>query len=291
VKVDRIQLLNSSNVVFCELGFRDPGSENPYIMKSITGLDAPEIVPRFYGLGLESRQKYYSFSVANRDVGLKIGLNPNAQIGEAFSDLRDELTRNIVSSRSGEVRMNFYYGSGPGSLQGYLIGFVTKIENALTQSPELIITLRCNNPTILGSLVELFDLEPDLAGTLVVTDDISTKPHNFNFTVAVTADSPYLSFKDESDYSNWSFTVAPGVIGLSSGFLNGDILTVKAQDRPDSRLRVVEIQRGSDIIPIAEKVQSGSFWPVIFPGENLFRLEGGSFEWSSIDYAPEFWGV
>ncbi len=83
-----IKAPNSNNVV--NLSFRDPTSQNPYVAKTIVGLDADEITPKFYGISDLSNEKYYDLSLKNRDVIMKIGLNPNVTLGKSYSELRDD---------------------------------------------------------------------------------------------------------------------------------------------------------------------------------------------------------
>ncbi len=90
---------NSNNVI--NLSFRNPMSQNPYIAKSIVGLDADEITPNFYGISDLSNKKYYNLSLKKRDVVIQIGLNPNFSLGKSYSDLRDDLYKLISSARTG----------------------------------------------------------------------------------------------------------------------------------------------------------------------------------------------
>jgi hypothetical protein len=50
MKITNIDLLSSDDTLVANFSFRDPGTINPYIVKEIVGLDADEIVPKFYGV-------------------------------------------------------------------------------------------------------------------------------------------------------------------------------------------------------------------------------------------------
>lgn len=295
MKVNHIELISSDGEKFCTLGFRDPKSLNPYVMKGIVGLDAAEITPKFYGIGTDSRVKYYNMTLAARDIVLRIGLNPNFIESESFSDLRDMLYRKLVSTRSGEVRVYFKDGPGSEGVRGYTYGFVSKIESPLLQDPEVQITLHCIDPVLRG-LTDLYteeDLVPEGDGSLIVTDDVTTKPHLFNYQMEVTEDCPMVSVHDDAHYDDWEFRIVPGIIGADTGFLAGDLITVIAQTGILTSLtKQVLLQRGGAPFPIADKVQPGSLWPVIFPGDNQFVVEtAGDYTWISMQYAPEFWGI
>ena len=63
MRITSVDLYSSTGVLIATLSFRDPASTNPYIAKSIGGLDADEIVARFYGVSKASKQKYYNLSI------------------------------------------------------------------------------------------------------------------------------------------------------------------------------------------------------------------------------------
>ncbi len=102
---------NSSDV--CVLSFRDPTHANPYNVKEIIGLDADEIVPRFYGGSGNS--KFYNLLLEKREIVIRVELNPKFGEFETFSDLRDKLYRLIASSRTGIIQISVQRWSCCGS--------------------------------------------------------------------------------------------------------------------------------------------------------------------------------
>lgn len=308
--VNRVKLMTERATLICNLSFRDPGSDNPYLIKAIDGLDAPVISPNFYGIGGFSRVKFYNMKSGNRDIVFRIGLNPDWYSEDpSFSKLRDELFSKLVSTRSGVIRIFFMYGdeSEPdGGISAYTYGHVTKLEATYEAAPEVQITVTCKNPNLLGlprtlssgGEPETFPLEPEENNTLIVMDNISTAPHGFSWAVGITEATPYISMHETWEYEDWEFRIVPGVIDGLDGFQVGDIVAVYGQSNDPFQAGVfvgkqVFLERGGITFPIADKIMPGSMWPVMFPGSNHFVIDPntGNFEWLRIGYTPEFWGV
>ncbi|MET0787177.1 MAG: hypothetical protein ABWY25_10765, partial [Paenisporosarcina sp.] len=123
------------------LHLTDPAGK--YIIREIAGIDAEEIIPKFYGFGLAStKPRFYDFSMKPRNVVIRVVLNPRFKIDETFSEVRDELYRNISADRTGLVTMHFNSG---GTTVARLMGYVIKFEvSHFTQLPEAQITILCN---------------------------------------------------------------------------------------------------------------------------------------------------
>src|SRR5215510_8111613 len=117
--------LNANESEICDFGFRDPTTRNQYIAKAIIGLDSDEIVSKFYAFGLDSKNRFYDLAIKEREVVIRIALNPNRVISDTYSDLRDDLYKAISASRTGEVQLYFYSGA---TLIAELSGFITKFE-------------------------------------------------------------------------------------------------------------------------------------------------------------------
>ena len=273
MRINHIELISSSGDTFCTLGFNDPKSLNPYVMKGIVGLDASDILPKFYGLGTETNRKYYNMSLTQRDLVLRIGLNPNFASSETFSDLRDDLYKKIVSTRTGEIQIQFRDGPGLGGIRGYVFGHVSKFEAPLSQEPEVQITVHCINPMIKGDPITI-DSPPTAGGVpeghITIDDDTSTAPHGFNWRVQITEVTTYIALHDHLAYGEWAFSIRPGYIDGDEGFLVNDEVIVTGQ--PGTLIgtnKEIYLYRASTYIPIAEKVEAGSMWPVMFPKQSV----------------------
>lgn len=272
-----IRTVNSSNV--CSLSFRDPTSQNPYVVSGIAGLDADEIIPRYYGASGGSGDKYYALSLQKRDIVVKITLNPRFAQLESYSGLRDDLYRLIASARTGALRLEFKDGA---TVVASVSGFVSKFESdQFAKQPQATLTISCDDPMLKApSQVEL-DVVGLSTSTLTIEDDLSTAPHGIIFDATFTEDTDNFVIADPT--LSWLFVMEFGWLG---GFNVGDILHLSSENNAKD----LSLTRGASHFHLAHIVSSGSIWPIIFPGTNEFICSNG-FEWTSISYYPTYWGV
>lgn len=266
---------NSSN--FAVLSFQDFRRQNPYNVKTIIGLDADEITSRYYG---GSASKFYNLSLLKRDIVIRIELNPRFALNESYSDLRDSMYKMIASSRSGILDIHFKNGV---NTIAKLSGFVKKFEAPhFTQTPELQLTIECKDPLLKAptrTTVDVTGLDPALT---TIQDNLSTAPHGFMFEVSFLGALATFSIADPNDAS-WVFEVSP-----AGGFLIGDILHFSSEQGE----KFIYIERGLDTIYLADVITSGSVWPILFPGDNVFAIENpASVQWDAISYCATYWGV
>lgn len=269
---------NSSEVI--TLSYQDPKRLNPYNVKAIIGLDAEEIVARYYGVSASTGQKFYTLSLEKRTPIVRIEFNPRYELGESPSSLRDALYKYISSSRTGLVQLRFLNGE---DVVAAISGFVAKFEAPhFTKTPEIQITINAVEPMLKAlepTIVDISALDPAATN---LQDELSTAPHGFKFELAFTANPASLSISDPLD-PTWSFGVVP-----AGGFLTGDILHFSSE----SNEKYLYIERGIEEIHLADVITPGSIWPIMFPGDNNFALTNPtSLDWNAISYYPTYWGV
>lgn len=271
--------LYSNNKQVATLSFRDPTSSNPYVAQSTTGLDADEIIPKYYGRSGKTGAGLYNLSLIKRDVVILIALNPQFSRGKTYSDLRDDLYKAVASSRNGLLEIRFMSGTKPvASVQG----FVTKMEtNLFSKTPQVQMTISCDEGLI--SSFEKYEADVIHIGVdTTITDENSTAPHGFDF--RLTFDDPSESFviqPDDSVDPEWKFEVV-------YDFLADDELYFSSITT-DKQLYVV---RGLTTTHLVDKITIGSLWPIIFPGDNDFQfIADGAFTWNSFEYYETYWGV
>jgi len=272
----------SDDVEIMTVSLRMPQYDDKYLAKAIVGLDAAEILPKFYGFGLANKERFYEYNLPPREIVVRVVLNPNYQINEQYSDLRDELYRTISSSRSTSIKMILKNGA---QSVAQIIGTIVKFEVPhFSKVPELQLTLRCEDPIFRAiSYVDLdhYDLGP--TEPFEVMDAISTSPHGFDMEVTLLTAKPTFVIQDKATNPNWKFEVAP-----NGGFLAGDILCI-CSNKHDKQ---TYIERGGVKTHIANYITFGSLWPIIFPGFNEFYSNySGEVEWMKFEYTPTYWGV
>lgn len=253
-----------------------------YLLKSMSGIDADGITPRFYKMGERTGLGLFDFGLPPREIVLLISLNPKFKLDETFSELRDRLYRAISANRTGIIRMEFNAGS---SKVAQIQGFIVKFEGShFTKKPEVQLTLRCDDPFFRATNPTTYSSDDiGVSNPITIPDSLSTAPHGFVMSMVFDSTADMQKIQDVAVNPEWTFQVYP-----PGGFLVGDILTFSSE--PANKF--IEINRGGDIIPIADGLTLASVWPIIFPGVNTFHLvemaSVGSFE---IMYYPAYWGI
>src|SRR5690606_25845439 len=111
-KVTSIEILSENISEPLVLSYKDPSRLESFNVKAITGLDADDIRPHYYGQSsLEPYDiPYYNLTLPMRNFVFRVELNPSFKNDESYSDLRDSLYRRIASSRTGLIDILFKNG-------------------------------------------------------------------------------------------------------------------------------------------------------------------------------------
>lgn len=284
MRVTSIGLYSEENEI-ANFNFDDPTSDNPYLASSVVGLDADEIIPKFYGFSKMNRDRLYDFSMKPREIVIRVLLRPHREISETYSSLRDNLYRAISPVRGGLIDVRFNDGGVPWF--AYIRGFITKLESFLFQKkPEVQITISCEDPVFRGFNALHFEEDSSDTGLdpFIVVDSISTAPHGFQIELEFSAGASELSIIDRLTIGpnpDWEFK-------LIYPFLTGDVLNVNSQ----VGARAVTVTRSAVVTAIADKIAPDSVWPLIFPGTNeLTFTDPDILSLNYVEFTPEFWGV
>lgn len=284
MKITSIGLYSNENEI-ANFDLDDPNSDSPYLARSILGLDADEIIPKFYGFSTINRNRLYDFAVKPREIVIRIALRPHRAISETYSLLRDNLYKAISAIRNGIIDVRFNTGI---PWFAYIKGFITKFEAPhFSNSPEVTLTIYCEDGMIKGFNTLHFesDVSPTGLDPFTFVDNISTAPHGCQLELVASTTMPEIMIVDKLAIDphdpDWGFR-------LVYPFLSGDKLYVNSQ----SGERTVTVTRGTTVIPIADKIAPESVWPVVFPGTNEFSFSSpGSLNMNYLEFTPEFWGV
>lgn len=283
MKLDNVDLYSNDRRA-AKFSFKDPKASNPYLVQAIDGLDADEIVSKFYGQATNTKTNYYNLSQQKRDIVVKVALSPQFSQNKTYSDLRDDLYRAISSSRSGTIELRFNYGE---TSVASVWGRVKKVEAPhFDRTATVQITIECFD----SMLKSPTRYEVDMA-TFVqpyyISDTISTAPHGFVAKILITGDNAALTFREVEINPEWLFRIEPGSIAGVVGFKQGDVLHLSSE----TSNRYVYIVRGGVTVHLTDKIQPGSVWPILFPGDNEFHIANQSIQWKSISYYHTYWGV
>jgi hypothetical protein len=282
MKITSVELRPAGSTEVFKLSFRDPSSKNPYQVKGIQGLDADDITSRYYGTG-GSGTRYYRPTLLKRQPVFLMGLNPRYAGSEnenSYSALRDRLYRAINASRTGIIEIRFLTGATP---VAYINGNVIKFKAGLfTEKPEIEMTFNTEYP-MLRSLSRTA-LGPFGGNDITVVDELSTAQHGLRAKIKFTGDHNNLVITgtepSEGQPADWS-------LEINYAFKMGDNLTLSNEA---SGLELY-LERSGGVTRLADKVKSGSIWPLIFPGTNRFRCPFYSVTWESVSHYRTYWGI
>lgn len=284
MRLTEIAVYSKTQELF-SLNLERPNSSDRFVIKAMTGLDADEIIPRFYGFGSLDAAKFYQMNMNKREIVMRILLNPRWNMGETYSDVRDDLYRAISSTRDGLLSLLF---KSSATTVASLNGSVTKFEVPhFSKTAEVQLTILCEDPLLRS--VSSVEVDPaDISGsTIVVSDASSTAPHGFEMTVTFSAAAGDFVIQDAST-PNWIFKIDPAV---GNDFASGDVLYISSEFGN----KRVERTRSSVVSYMLDSVTPGSVWPVIFPGRNEFYLPGRvptvKYSITSFKYKAAYWGV
>lgn len=278
MRVHRIDLYSNDHEV-ARFDTDGPNRRNPYVLKNVTGLDAEQITPQFYGQGAVSDIKFTSLALEPREVVMRVGLQPDWSVGNTPADLRSNLLKAIASNRSGLIQLRFYENE---VVIGVLDGFVNKFtDSPSAKESEVIITVKCDNPLIRSMDVTSQILTGLSVSAPVLIDPISTAPHGFKFKLTITSDmTPPWGIQDSAT-PDWKFQ-------LNNVLLDNDELYFSSEEN-DKYLYLV---RSAVTYHLMDQLELGSLWPIMFPGENTFDILGGSsFVWNEVYWYETHWGI
>lgn len=281
MRVTHIEL-ESNDVQFLSGALGKPGYTDKFWVKAIIGLDAEEIIPRFYGFSGDGEEaRHYDFGLKPRSVVIRAQLNPNFALGESYSDIRDGLYRAISSQRSGLVSINFLEG---GSTVALLRGKIVKFEVPLfSKIPEVQLTLECDDPLLRAvgpvQLVESELHSPLQADEVWITDSLSTAPHGLRITT--TCNASLGSWVVRCPDNRWKFEVI-------YSFQAGDVVEMSSE--PNAK--TLTVTRSAVTTSILDAISTDSDWPKVFPGLNKYYwLNRSSWLNKAVEFTPAYWGV
>lgn len=281
MKITHLDVVSEDTNIF-SLSMQKTPTSDKFLLKASAGLDADQIVRQFYGFGKQTKPPYFLSKMPNRVVTLRIQLNPNFRVRESYSDIRDDLYRAISLNRTGVLELLFRSG---GAAMARLTGYITRFEVPLSSEiPEVQITIQCTDSMLRG-LNPVILTQADYGGGNPVTlgDNISTSPHGMSMIVTCINDDGFFRVQDKLSFPEWVFQIIP-----DGGFLTDDIIHLEGEFNNVN----VYMERGEEIIPLMDKIESGSLFPVVFPKRNIYYIyDSNNFEVTEISYTPTYWGV
>lgn len=284
MNVDTVELWSNDKLI-CSLDVSGENLDNPFVVMSMTGTDADQIIPRYYGSGAETGTQWHDLTLRPREITMRIGLNPDYKVGLKPSYLRDTLYKAIATHRNGRVLVKFLEDGVAG---GVIYGFITRFEAPLfTKTPQIQLTIFCRDPLIRSEARTSINIAGLDLENLVLVDPISTAPHGFQFVADITtftATEVTFSIREKELNPDWNFwfyyplAFGDGTLLYFSSEVNNKYLYKTVGGLPEYLLGYVDV---------------GSQWPVMFPGENSYfvQFDGVEFVWDSVSFYETHWGI
>ena len=299
MKLSNITLASESLSSEITFDFNDISRASPYIVKSILGLDASDIVSQYTSTATSGG--FYNMTLNSRVIVIKTGLNPSFADGTAYSDLRDTIYKLIASSRSGKVVLLLNDDSG---VVGVLYGTITKFEVPhFDKTQDVTITVTCSDPMITGLTQTIIPGTGLTTNSAIITDSMSTAPHGFSFELNILDYCYDIKLVDPTD-SSWTFRFGfnPTTNRSSGGFIPNDVVHFYSGYGKHIYVTNIADGAGQTIMNVADSIVPGSVWPILYPGDNQFKVyvrdskglmldAASKVQWSSVSYYPTYWGV
>lgn len=250
-----------------------------FIFKGADGLDPTEVAVSISST-LFQGGVYGGRRPQNKQVVVRMGLNPDYSTGQTPSDLRKYVYGLLTPSFIDYVML---YIMDDADVVCQIKGWVSRVEAAIFDAnPGVQITIEC--------------LEPYLSAPAEIFPDVSTLntglPHIANIGDAPSGFRTAISFT--ADISSWSiskFGDSTKKMQIDFEFLEDDELFINTI--PGQKSMVVH--RGDLESPIGDinmlpYFSSDSVWFQLYGGDNYW-LSSDDFHWDEFVYTPQFWGI
>lgn len=280
MKITNIDIL-TDDIEVVSFPLSRANSKSRFIAKNVIGLDADEVVPKFYGFGSVSNSKFYRMIPKKRVIVFRIEMRPRWNINESYSDVRDDLYRLISPTRTGEIELLF---RSAGSVLANIKGRITKVEAPYFSSkPEVQITVECTDYSLFRGINPIAYSLGDLSSTnpMVFADKMSTAPHGLTFEVTFTASTTEFVIQDVETNPDWKFRIVRNFVSGEKLFFSNEY-----------GKKQLYVDTSGTILNLLSLVEPGSTWPIIFPGANSFHFnQRSSFNFTKVEYYPVYWGL
>lgn len=269
MSISKIRLRGLSDI---DLPFVGAQPNDTYVGKGVDGLGPPEIDVRISN-ALNLGGVYQGRNPLSREITVLVGLNPDYSVVTSASDLRIVLYGLLTPGEEDYVLVEIH------RLDGSIWNtkaWVKRMEPSIfTRDPEVQIVLPCLQPYLVGAEVSV-PAPGNLDNFTVI--NAGTAPAGFVYKLVLMSDVTFFSM---------SQGVNARRIRVEYPFLSGDEITVSTI--PGSRY--VTIDRAGTTIDISGYRTPESEWLMLRGGANAFQLSVPVYDYVSMTYKPNYWGI
>jgi hypothetical protein len=271
--IDTVRLVGSTNVDLPIVNL-DPSAK--YILKSVDGLGPPDIdvsiQQTLYQGGI-----YQNSRPQGRQIIVLIRLNPDYFSGESVESLRTKLYGMITPGYGvPSPRVDLLYQGVP---IANAVAYISKFEiNPFAKDPEVQITYECQNAYLQSSSLISVPISGLSKSAPIITNP-GDAPTGFYMDLTLTASTSNFKISSTLDASQY--------IRFPGNWFSGDRFIIDTR----SGLRNVSYVRGGVTSTLFGTIDSLSTWLQLFGGQNSFTMSTPNFNWNSILFTPNYWGI
>lgn len=269
MKYDRIQIVGTNTVT---LPFEGVNSSSPFVLKDASGLGPVERAVR-YSKGAGTRMKFQEKTLASRQIALRIGLQPDWDVGQTAEELRSLMYGLLAPRGARLLRLQFIQDAWvPPSLPATTVralidGHISRMEPVLfTKDPEVQIVIDCNDSYFTApSPVTTAPTKTPVGGGTgkanFIIDNYGSAPSPFWMRVVFNS---FQGSPTRLDDGPWGSPQSIQVDGVT--FTAGDAFTVDT--RPGSRGVWKSNADGSGAVSLLNNLHPNSVWFELHSGVN-----------------------
>lgn len=241
-----------------------------FICKGVDGLGPVEVDNIF------SNGKFIGRVPQEREISMRVALNPNWYVGQTVESLRTTLYGLLSPNGTDGVLIEFINGS---TTQATVMGYVKSMTPAyFNDDPEVVITFSCEGSFL--SAPSEYQVSPlPTNKTFPAIPNIGTAPTGFKASIQFTAAASFLQISSGDNSEMLRFTFP---------FATNDILTF---DTREGQKTVLVTNNGVESSRLDILTVTTVKWPTLKGGSTTFRMSTTAYNWVSLSYKPLFWGV
>jgi hypothetical protein len=277
MKFTGMRIVNGGNIDFPIIGALP---SDTYILKSVDGLGPPDNDVSI-AMTVDQGGVFQGRRPQNREIVMRVGLNPNYAINQNASDLRETLYA-LLSPVSPTESVTVAIMNGATVLM-QTPGYPKRIEIVpFSKDPEVQITIPCDTPYFSAQIPTILSGATfPSAKTNFTIDNPGSAPTGFQMEVTFTA-----------SLSTWQLNTYPSPTRkmlFEYPVISGD--RIQFDTRPGSRF--IRHIRGSTTTNIICSLSGDSVWMQLFRGINTLGTSSQAFNWGPgpILFVPRYWGV
>jgi len=244
-----------------------------FILKGIDGLGPPDFLVNI-GKTLSQGGVFQGTQPQQRQLVIRVGLNPDYSVGETVEGLRETLYGMIVPS-VGATTFQIWNGA---TLTAIALGWVAKMEIVpFAKDPEVQITFDCQDAYFTAPEFINLDLST-MSKTTLTIDNIGSVPTGVYLQLTLTANRSSFNMVRSSSIDG---------IFISYAFLSGDEIDIDTRDGS----RNVWVDRAGVTTSLIDVTNLTWGWLQLNRGINSFIMPTTSFNYNSGVYTPHYLGV